>query len=68
MKFNSGTLHDIGKIVLDGMFADFYEPVLKADEERKISIYEAESSGLQCESRGSREGIGRELGDPAEAD
>ena len=55
--FTAGILHDIGKVILDGLFHDFYEPVLKAVEEKQISIFEAETAGLQL----NHAGLGKEL-------
>lgn len=40
--FTAGILHDIGKIVLDGLFSEFYSGVLKAVNEQSLSILEAE--------------------------
>ena len=44
--FTSGILHDIGKVVLDSMYAEFYGGVLEAVAERNISISEAEELSL----------------------
>ena len=44
--FTSGILHDIGKIILDSLYADFYKGVLNAVVERNISIEEAEDQTL----------------------
>ena len=40
--FTAGILHDIGKIVLDGLFAEIYGGVLKAVDAQSLSILEAE--------------------------
>lgn len=44
--FTSGILHDIGKIILDGLFAEFYSGVIKAVNEQKLHILEAEDTAL----------------------
>ena len=45
--FTAGILHDIGKIILDGIYSEFYEPVLASVKEKQLSLFEAESAGLQ---------------------
>ena len=55
--FTAGILHDIGKIILDGLYCEFYEPVLKAVEEKQLSLFEAESSTLQL----NHAALGKEL-------
>ena len=44
--FTSGILHDIGKVILDGLYPQFYRNVLKAVAEEGISILEAEEQVL----------------------
>lgn len=44
--FTSGILHDIGKVILDGLFADFYAGVIKTVVEKKLHILEAEELAL----------------------
>lgn len=44
--FTSGILHDIGKIILDGLFAEFYVGVIKSVSEKKMPIIEAEETTL----------------------
>jgi putative nucleotidyltransferase with HDIG domain len=44
--FTAGILHDIGKVILNGLYSQFYESVLKAVAEKQISIIEAEESVL----------------------
>ena len=44
--FTSGILHDIGKVILDGLFAQFYQGVLNTVEEKRVSILEAEGMAL----------------------
>lgn len=44
--FTAGILHDVGKIVLDGLFADFYSGALKAVAGQKVSLFEAEESAI----------------------
>ena len=44
--FTSGILHDVGKIILDSMFASFYKTVLDAVVLKKMHIFEAEESTL----------------------
>lgn len=44
--FTAGILHDIGKIILDGLYSEFYGGVLKAVEKDNISILEAEERGI----------------------
>lgn len=44
--FTAGILHDIGKIVLDGLFAEFYKGTLEAVESEKQSILEAEEGTI----------------------
>ncbi|MBS11132.1 MAG: hypothetical protein CME19_05955 [Gemmatimonadetes bacterium] len=39
--FTAGILHDIGKIILGGLYSEFYEPVLKSVEEKQLSLFEA---------------------------
>ena len=56
--FAAGILHDIGKVVLDGLFSDYYAPVLKAVAERKISIFQAEQEEIGL----PHTKIGQELG------
>jgi putative nucleotidyltransferase with HDIG domain len=55
--FTAGILHDIGKIILDALFPEFYAPVLKAVGARGIPIYQAE----QDEMGMNHAGLGREL-------
>ncbi len=40
--FTAGIVHDMGKIILDSLYADFYGDVLKRVAEGDVSIYEAE--------------------------
>ena len=40
--FTSGILHDIGKIILDGLYSDFYQGTLQIMREKKLLILEAE--------------------------
>ena len=44
--FTSGVLHDVGKVILDGLFAKFYKTVLDAVGLKKIHIFEAEETTL----------------------
>lgn len=44
--FTAGILHDVGKVILDGIYAQFYTDVLKAVAEQGVSILEAEELGL----------------------
>ena len=55
--FTAGILHDIGKIILDGLFFEFYKPVLEAVKEKQITLFEAEMIGLQL----NHAGLGQEL-------
>jgi putative nucleotidyltransferase with HDIG domain len=55
--FTAGILHDIGKVILDGLFSEFYEPILALVKEKQISLFEAETSGLQL----THSGLGKEL-------
>ena len=58
--FTAGILHDVGKIVLDGLFADFYSGALKAVAGQKVSLFEAEESAIGL----THTKLGHELGDP----
>lgn len=40
--FTSGIIHDMGKIILDSLYADFYSEVLQMVEKEKVSILKAE--------------------------
>ena len=64
--FTAGILHDIGKIVLDGLFAQFYKDVFKAVEERGISIMEAEESELSLSHASLGEELATSWGIPSE--
>ncbi|MBT3603500.1 MAG: HDOD domain-containing protein [Candidatus Latescibacteria bacterium] len=44
--FTSGILHDIGKVILDGLFAEFYAGVIKTVKEKKQHILQAEELAL----------------------
>lgn len=44
--FTSGILHDIGKVILDGLFAEFYANVIKSVNENKLHILDAEETSL----------------------
>jgi putative nucleotidyltransferase with HDIG domain len=44
--FTAGILHDVGKVILDGLFAQFYKTVLDAVDVKKLHIFEAEESTL----------------------
>jgi putative nucleotidyltransferase with HDIG domain len=55
--FTAGILHDIGKIILDGLYCEFYEPILKSIPEKQLSLFEAESAGLQL----NHASLGKEL-------
>ena len=44
--FTAGILHDIGKIILDGLFPEYYAPVLKAVAQKNILILQAEEEEL----------------------
>jgi len=44
--FLSGMLHDLGKIVLDRYFSDYYTEVIKTVDQEGISIYAAEKDVL----------------------
>jgi putative nucleotidyltransferase with HDIG domain len=44
--FTAGILHDIGKVILDGLFAQFYAGVIKSIQENKLHILEAEERAL----------------------
>ena len=44
--FTSGILHDIGKVILDGLFAEFYAGVIKTVTEKKLHILVAEELAL----------------------
>ena len=55
--FTAGILHDIGKVILDGLFIEFYEPILALVKEKQISLFEAETAGLQL----THSGLGKEL-------
>jgi putative nucleotidyltransferase with HDIG domain len=44
--FTAGILHDIGKVILDGLYSQFYEGVFKTVAEKRISIVEAEETAL----------------------
>jgi putative nucleotidyltransferase with HDIG domain len=44
--FTSGILHDIGKVILDGLFSEFYAGVFKIVAEKKRHILEAEELAL----------------------
>ena len=55
--FTAGILHDIGKVILDGLYSEFYGPVLKSVEEKQLSLFEAEAQGLQL----NHAALGKEL-------
>ena len=55
--FTAGILHDIGKVVLDGLYAQFYGNVLKTVADRGVSISEAEDMALGM----SHAALGEEL-------
>ena len=55
--FTAGIIHDMGKIILDAIYADYYREVLRLVSARGISILEAEQQVL---SLGHTE-IGQEL-------
>lgn len=55
--FTSGILHDMGKIILDGLYSSFYAGVLARVETERISVLEAEESGLGL----SHASLGKEL-------
>ena len=40
--FTAGIVHDIGKIIFDSLYADFYSDVLKQVAAEDVSIYQAE--------------------------
>ena len=42
--FTAGIVHDMGKIVLDSLYAEFYRDVLAKTQSEEISIYDAEES------------------------
>jgi putative nucleotidyltransferase with HDIG domain len=44
--FTSGILHDVGKVILDSLFAQFYKTVFEAIDVKKMHILEAEESTL----------------------
>ena len=44
--FTSGILHDVGKVILDSMFAQFYKTVFEAVSAKRMHIFEAEESTL----------------------
>jgi putative nucleotidyltransferase with HDIG domain len=55
--FTAGIVHDMGKILLDSMYKDFYLEVLERAQSESISLYEAEVTVIGLE-HGQ---IGREL-------
>ena len=55
--FTAGILHDIGKIILGGLYSEFYEPVLKSVEEKQLSLFEAQQTSLQLDYAGLIEPI-----------
>lgn len=44
--FTSRILHDIGKLILDGLYTDFYQDVFRRVREDGVSVLEAEEQGL----------------------
>lgn len=44
--FVAGLLHDIGKVVLDGYFPDYFEKALQTAAKEKMPIYEAENKTI----------------------
>ncbi|OGG46366.1 MAG: hypothetical protein A3F84_03250 [Candidatus Handelsmanbacteria bacterium RIFCSPLOWO2_12_FULL_64_10] len=44
--FTAGILHDVGKVILDGLFSDYYAPVIRASAEQNIPIFQAEQEEL----------------------
>ena len=55
--FTAGIVHDMGKIVLDALYSDFYGEVLSRVEEANISLYAAEQEVMGL----NHSLIGREL-------
>lgn len=40
--FTAGIIHDMGKIILDALYTDFYVEVLQSVEKENVSLYKAE--------------------------
>lgn len=55
--FTAGILHDVGKVILDGLFSDYYAPALRAVAEQNIPIFQAEQEELGL----THTGVGQEL-------
>lgn len=55
--FTAGIIHDMGKIILDALYADYYAEVLKAVEHINISLRDAETQILGLDHGG----VGQEL-------
>lgn len=55
--FLAGILHDVGKVILDGFFTNYFEEALKNAAWNKTAIYEAEKDGLPV----THETVGRYL-------
>lgn len=55
--FTAGILHDVGKVILDGLFSDYYAPALRAAGEQNIPIFQAEQEELGL----THTAMGREL-------
>jgi putative nucleotidyltransferase with HDIG domain len=55
--FTAGILHDIGKVVLDGLYGEFYATVLQTVAQQNVSISQAEESALGT----SHAALGEEL-------
>jgi putative nucleotidyltransferase with HDIG domain len=55
--FSAGILHDVGKVILDGYFSNFFNEALKTASTQNISIIEAEKEVSPI----THEGVGRYL-------
>ena len=55
--FTGGILHDIGKVILDGLFSEFYGPVIRAVRRQNIPIFQAEQDEIGL----THTAVGREL-------
>lgn len=55
--FTAGILNDVGKVILDGLFSDYYAPALRAAGEQNIPIFQAEQEELGL----THTAVGREL-------
>lgn len=56
--FVAGILHDVGKVIMDGYFPDYFNQALEVAAKDSLSIYEAEKKVLPI----NHETVGRQLG------